>query len=109
MTEPATVQALVIQPDGNYEYRSLPTGYPDFNQSFLGKGHLEALYPRSDLVFWFDEEGKYKNLPPNPLATNLYFAIGGAPFLGAPLEGVVAVTSRNGPEMADCPNLDEYL
>ena len=106
MTEPKTVQALVIQPDGTFEYRTLPTGYPTFVESFLGQGYLECLYPTSEIVFWFDEEGgpMFKNLDRNYLATNLFHALGDLRLQhGDVVCGPVAITGRYREEMRDCP------
>lgn len=107
MTQPETVEALVIAPDASYEVRTLPTGYPHFAESFLGgdEPYLEILTPASGIVFWFDENGKLKGLEPNPLATRLFHALGTKRLmLGDVIAGPVAVTGTNGEFETDCPD-----
>lgn len=112
MQSQATKHALVIQTDGSYEYRDLPIGYPEFASSFLDDGCLEAVIPPqpAGIRFWFDEEGKYKALLPNRLATVLFHALGGRLLPGDYLAGPVAITGsdRDG-EIDDIPDIRDDL
>ena len=108
-----SARALVIQADGSYEYRDLPIGYPAFNHSFLPEGsYVQALNCPGRIMLWFDEEGKleHKQLPDNPVATQLYRELGGSPLMpGDRLVGPVVVTGSGGEEIADCPDVSAAL
>src|SRR5262245_47677588 len=109
-----TARCLVINTDDTYQWRELPTGYPDFKDAFLTTGGdcwLEALYGPNGITFWFDEEGKLKGLPINRIGTLLYHLAGGAPLMvGDVLVGVVAISGSDGHgEIADCPDISEAL
>jgi hypothetical protein len=110
MQTQATKRALVIQTDGSYDYLDLPIGYPAFARSFLGEGYLEAVMV-GECAFWFDEEGKYKALLRNRLATMLLHALGGRLGPGDYLAGPVAVTGvdRSDGEIDDIPDIRDDL
>jgi hypothetical protein len=105
-----TAKTLVIQSDGTFEIRDVPIEYPAFNQAVLGGGYVQAMYTLIDdrrFVFSMDEEGKFKGLPPNHVATRLWYALGGAQLLpGDIFCGPVGVNTVDGEELSDVPYLD---
>lgn len=112
-----TIRALVVKVDGSVSYEHLPTGYPEFGQSFLEatqeipNTYLECIYPRRDIVGWLDEEGGplFKNLPRNPLAYAIYLALGGPRLIGDRVHGTVVFTGTKGEEVDDCPEIDDVV
>jgi Domain of unknown function (DUF3846) len=66
------IRALIIQPDSTYEVREIAQGIQTL-QGLVG-GYLEA-WSSEHCVFWFNEEGKLKDLPTNAMATYLWWKI----------------------------------
>jgi hypothetical protein len=101
-------EMLVIQPDGSAELRDVPTTYPEFNQAVLDGGYMQEMRciapDGSQVVFLMDEEGKYKNLAPNHVATAVWYGMGGAQLLpGDVFSGTVAICGAKGEGLTDIP------
>lgn len=68
------IRAVILRPDGGFTVDDIDPEYRAFVQHFDG-GFVQALYTTSDsdqdVTFWIDEEGKFKDLPPNQEATAL--------------------------------------
>lgn len=99
---------LVIQPDGLAEFRDVPITYPALNQAVLDGGYMQEMRcfmpDGGEVVFIMDEEGKYKNLQPNFVATGVWYGLGGAQLMpGDVFSGVVAICGAKGESLADIP------
>jgi hypothetical protein len=66
------IWALIIQPDDTYEVREIAQDIRTLQG--LVDGYLEA-WSTEHCVFWFNEEGALKGMPPNAMATYLWWKI----------------------------------
>jgi hypothetical protein len=66
------IRALIIQPDNNHEVREIGQDVRTLQQ--LVGGYLEA-FSSEHCVFWFHEEGALKGMPPNAMATYLWWKV----------------------------------
>ena len=74
-----TMNCVKISPDGTVEYLEVSDNSADqYKQinSQLGGDYLEGLQLSSSAFAYIDEDGKMKELPPNPIATELCAQLG---------------------------------
>lgn len=86
----ATITVLVIETDGTGHVRTLPADGPETAYAAVRgiiDGYLQQVQPLDDVAFgpWsvmIDEEGKWRGLPANPIATMLAVRLGWDPGMG---------------------------
>lgn len=85
------IQALIIQPDSDYEVREVEKDLRTF-QEIVG-GFIEDV-PNDVCVLWCDEDGKSKRYPTNTLATYLWWKLEPEQEGRDVLRGTVLVTGK---------------
>lgn len=100
------VRALVIHPDGHAEVKRVNPDLPVL-QAVVG-GNIEGIYPRDSEKFgdwhgYVDEDGKFKALDVNVVATRFAGMLGWMGYGMDVLCGPVILLGTDGPEEADLP------
>lgn len=95
-------RVLTVGPHG-CRVETVDVSYPAF-RDVIGGGYLQALMA-DGVTFWFDEEGKFKDLPYNLIATELVFLAGLRLMPGDFIVGIAVLTgpADGSGEVSDVP------